>query len=325
VARYEVAVLFGTLVAETILASVHVRAHQQAGHMDASDLIKALQRPCEEGVVHIWKISAWCAILENHCGPTHIPQSATRSGRQLMPTLLEIFPDPQDLLALQPEELAGILLIEFVPDISESEDGFRFAKIKAQVEESYPRGRGLYEIVLALTEALSWLETQGIIVQNPLQLPALWYRVTRRGRILQTHADLEAFRKGRLLSVDLLQQSLTDKVHHLFLRGDHDTAVFQAFKEVEIAVRKAGNYANDLLGVNLMRAAFHPDKGPLSDKTLVPGERESEMHLFSGACGHAKNPPSHRDVNHSRQEAARLIVFASHLLAIVEERAAKAG
>jgi hypothetical protein len=36
-------ILFGALVAETILASVHVRARQQAGHMDASDLIKALQ------------------------------------------------------------------------------------------------------------------------------------------------------------------------------------------------------------------------------------------------------------------------------------------
>ncbi len=56
VTLYEVAILFGTLAAETILASVHVRAHQQAGHMDASDLIKALQTPCEEGVVHIWKI-----------------------------------------------------------------------------------------------------------------------------------------------------------------------------------------------------------------------------------------------------------------------------
>jgi hypothetical protein len=36
--------LFGTLAAETILASVHVRAHQQAGHMDASDLIKTLPK-----------------------------------------------------------------------------------------------------------------------------------------------------------------------------------------------------------------------------------------------------------------------------------------
>ena len=43
VALYAVAHLFGTLVAETILASVHVRAHKEAGHMDASDLIKALQ------------------------------------------------------------------------------------------------------------------------------------------------------------------------------------------------------------------------------------------------------------------------------------------
>jgi hypothetical protein len=38
-----VALLFGTHAARTILASVHVRTHQQAGHMDASDLIKALQ------------------------------------------------------------------------------------------------------------------------------------------------------------------------------------------------------------------------------------------------------------------------------------------
>ena len=45
----------GTRVAETILASVPMRAPQQAGHMDAIDLIKSLQRQtCEEGAVHIW-------------------------------------------------------------------------------------------------------------------------------------------------------------------------------------------------------------------------------------------------------------------------------
>ena len=51
----KVAGVFGTRVAETILASVHVRARQQAGHMDASDLIKTLPKhPCEERAVHIW-------------------------------------------------------------------------------------------------------------------------------------------------------------------------------------------------------------------------------------------------------------------------------
>lgn len=35
--------LFGTHVADSILASVHVRAHLQAGHMNASDPIKIVR------------------------------------------------------------------------------------------------------------------------------------------------------------------------------------------------------------------------------------------------------------------------------------------
>src|SRR3954452_5742135 len=49
VALDEVAHLFGTLIAETILASAHVRARKQAGHMGASDLIKALQNLARRG------------------------------------------------------------------------------------------------------------------------------------------------------------------------------------------------------------------------------------------------------------------------------------
>jgi hypothetical protein len=40
----KVADLLGTRVAETILASVHVRMQQKAGHMNASDLIKILPK-----------------------------------------------------------------------------------------------------------------------------------------------------------------------------------------------------------------------------------------------------------------------------------------
>ena len=45
----QAALLFGTRVAETILASVHERAHSQAGHMDASDLIKTLPNTLRGG------------------------------------------------------------------------------------------------------------------------------------------------------------------------------------------------------------------------------------------------------------------------------------
>jgi uncharacterized protein (TIGR02391 family) len=110
----------------------------------------------------------------------------------------------------------------------------------------------------------------------------------------------------------------------LFLRGDHDVAVFQAFKEVEVSVRKAANakgggFPDDLVGVTLMRKAFHPDNGPLTDTSRVTAEREAEMALFAGAIGYAKNPAGHRDVDVSPQEAARLIVFAAHLLDMVDQ------
>jgi hypothetical protein len=48
------ALMFGTCVAETILASVHVRAQQQAGHMDASDQIKLSQN-----ILRVWGPSTY--------------------------------------------------------------------------------------------------------------------------------------------------------------------------------------------------------------------------------------------------------------------------
>ncbi len=130
-----------------------------------------------------------------------------------------------------------------------------------------------------------------------------------------------------------MQPELADKVHNLYLRGDYETAVFQAFKMVEVAVRRVGGFDNSMYGRDLMMAAFReapdPSKskgtelpaGPLTDTTALRGEQDSMKFLFSGAIGHAKNPPSHRDVRHNRQTAARLIVFASHLLEIVAIRA----
>jgi hypothetical protein len=53
---------------------------------------------------------------------------------------------------------------------------------------------------------------------------------------------------------------------------------------------------------------------------LVFAEREAEMHHFSGAIGHPKNPGSHRAVAMTAQEAARLIGFASYLFDFTEPR-----
>jgi hypothetical protein len=96
-------------------------------------------------------------------------------------------------------------------------------------------------------------------------------------------------------------------------------------KQVEVAVRKAAKLPDTVTGTDLMRQAFRADTGSLTDKNLVKAEREAEAHLFAGAIGHAKNPGSHRDVVMSPEAAARIIILASHLLSIVEERAKIVG
>jgi hypothetical protein len=89
---------------------------------------------------------------------------------------------------------------------------------------------------------------------------------------------------------------------------------------VEVAVRKAGGFRDDELGVKLMRDAFNAETRPLSDRTTVLAEREAIAHLFAGAIAAAKNPPNHREVEMDQIEAAQLIVFASYLMSIVDER-----
>jgi hypothetical protein len=234
-----------------------------------------------------------------------------------MVSLTEIFSSPDQLTDLEPEELGGVLL-EVVKSMP------RFTP-QSLATHAYPlMGRGAWshgepQVVFALSEAVQWLLSQGLAMRDPDQ-PGLYYVLTRRGRSLKTPGDVEAYRKGAALPVQLLQPRLAEKVHHLFVRGDHDIAVLQAFKEVEVAVRRACSYSDELYGKGLMQKAFAVNDGPLRNPNVVIAEREAEFYLFAGAMGHCKNPASHRDVNLNREEAARRIVFASHLLAIVAER-----
>lgn len=70
------------------------------------------------------------------------------------------------------------------------------------------------------------------------------------------------------------------------MRGEFDVAVFQAMKAVEVAVRAASNISQ--LGVKLMRSAFNPETGPLTDMTVRSGERTARMELSPGLSAPTK-------------------------------------
>jgi uncharacterized protein (TIGR02391 family) len=235
-----------------------------------------------------------------------------------MAGLIDYLPDADSLIALGPEDL-GLILLQLA---QKQPPGGNFALSNLEMplwnanSPAYPPHKRM-PVARAIAEASQWLQNEGLSMAAPDQ-PIGYFCVTRKGAQLKSAADIDAYRQGSVLPVGLLHPQLAEKVRPMFLRGDYDVAVFQAFKEVEVAVRKAAGLPNDLVGVNLMRRAFHPETGALSDSQSIPAEREALMHLYSGAIGHCKNPPSHREVKIERVSAAQLIGFASHLLMLVE-------
>lgn len=58
-----------------------------------------------------------------------------------------------------------------------------------------------------------------------------------------------------------------------------------AFVLIEDAVRNAAGLPAALLGVKLMREAFNPNSGKLTNMALPIAERERMADLFAGAIG----------------------------------------
>lgn len=233
-----------------------------------------------------------------------------------MPSFKEIFPPVDNVLEMEPEELA-VFLLNYLDKQGNNLNRYNFFLGTDQDFIEYA-GERKEEVTERLMVAWMWLERELFIIPKP-GAGGEWVVITFKGKKILESQDFSTYQKGMLLPSDNLDPILVRKAKPSFIRGDYDTAVFQAFKEVEIRVRKKASLTNRDIGVDLMRKAFGPPNGPLVDKMAHPAEQNARMELFTGAIGMLKNPSSHRDIEFSDpNEAADIIHIANQLLRIVD-------
>lgn len=197
-----------------------------------------------------------------------------------MPNLAELIPDPSTFLALEPAEIAGVAL-ELLASSSPNEPS-RLHPSSCTSRDAigeYPENkRG--EVEHALMEGWVWLLQEGLIAPSPGN-PHGWHFITRRGQKIRNREGLAAYQSSVILPRKLLHPAIAQACWPAFLRGDYDTAVFQAFKELEVSIREAGKFDAEHYGVELARKAFHESTGPLSDQSTPASERQALMHLVA--------------------------------------------
>jgi uncharacterized protein (TIGR02391 family) len=216
--------------------------------------------------------------------------------------MMRYFPPEAELLQMSAEDV-GMHLLKYMTRSHAETNRFNFLQMVTGGQVSF-----------RFMEGWGWLVRQGFLALAPNDMYGKNHFVTREGIEVAQQDDLDAWRKAHLFP-DYFDAALQRWVKPLFSRGDYDTAVFRAIKEVETRVRKKSGFKTDY-GRGLMLKAFG-ETGPLmaSDNEGRKAARE----MFAGAISFCKNPSSHHEIDFDDpREVVDMISFANQLLRIVD-------
>jgi uncharacterized protein (TIGR02391 family) len=214
--------------------------------------------------------------------------------------IIELFPTADRLLEATEVEVERVLL-RLVIDVAKDQMR-RWVTRDGIVIELFGRGGYAYDhgkklaIEKAVSRAWKTLEKADLIEEPDPDNGKNGYRVaTNSGRAAIAVVDFEAAKVRSMFARSMFHPALPDAAWNAFRVGDYDTAVFEAFKSVEVAVRKKSKFAEADHGNMLMTKAFNPENGPLTDMAAPQSRREARRDLFKGALGELRNPKGHND------------------------------
>jgi uncharacterized protein (TIGR02391 family) len=240
-----------------------------------------------------------------------------------------IVPDPDALLALEIPELA-LVLLQHLASGNEGSSPARPVLMSNFFNEAVSPVRAYpAQFHTAITEHLimawQWLLRENLLIPAPGNTQG-WVCVSSRGHQAVTKEEFDKYRHAALLPRGILHPSMSATAFSAFLRGEYDIAIFAAFRALENVVRELCKYPNEAIGVKLMRDAFDPKSGPLTDKALSIAEQEAMAHVYAGSIGLFKNPPSHRLNSFTKgEQAVSLVLFANSLIKQAEDLARANG
>jgi len=145
------------------------------------------------------------------------------------------------------------------------------------------------EVRQVIAEAYGWLVAQGFLAPHPDRENK--YCLTRRANDASTSEEFNELRRASSIPWDMIHSDLREHMRRDLINGNYNGAIREAYIRVEVAVREAGNFDHDDVGVKLMRKAFRLDPpGPLTDQYAQQGEKDAIGNFFAGAMGFVKNP-----------------------------------